>query len=82
MATSIRVWIITLFASQFPLALDLRGAEELRRTFDDAVAPFIKTYCVSCHGKKKPKAKLDLSVYATFDLIAKDHRGSKLVLER
>ena len=28
------------------------------RTFADTVRPFLATYCISCHGREKPKAQL------------------------
>src|SRR5688572_26562947 len=33
----------------------------LETRFDAVVAPFVKTYCVECHGGRKPEAELDLT---------------------
>src|SRR5689334_15387376 len=29
---------------------------EIKKSFKDQVTPFVKTYCVSCHGNRKSKA--------------------------
>ncbi|HWA09661.1 MAG TPA: DUF1592 domain-containing protein [Opitutaceae bacterium] len=50
--------------------------------FHSTVHPFIETYCVSCHGGKKPKAELDLGSYATLDSIRRDPRRWSLIADR
>lgn len=50
--------------------------------FHSTVHPFIATYCVTCHGGKKPKAELDLGAYASMDSIARDPRRWNLIRER
>jgi len=37
----------------------------LQSGFAETVRPFLTTYCVSCHGDKEPKAKLELGGYKT-----------------
>jgi hypothetical protein len=54
----------------------------LEHRFTDVVQPFLKRYCVECHGKKQQKAKLDLSGYASPTAVAKDHRVWDAVAER
>src|SRR5262245_32750733 len=54
----------------------------LQHTFDESVLPFLKTYCVGCHGADKPKGDLDLSPFTTLESVAKDHKRWALVLER
>ncbi len=54
----------------------------LKRDFRDVVSPFLKTYCTGCHGGEKPKAKFDLSPYASLESVANDLGHWKLVLER
>ena len=38
-------------------------AQQRLDRFGDVVQPFLKNYCLACHGAEKPKAKLDLSGY-------------------
>jgi hypothetical protein len=42
----------------------------LERRFATQVRPFLERYCYSCHGPKKPKARLDLSGDATVAAVA------------
>ncbi|HUR56020.1 MAG TPA: DUF1592 domain-containing protein, partial [Gemmataceae bacterium] len=58
-----------------------RGAE-LEQAFQKTALPFVKTYCLPCHGAEKPKGDLDLSPFTTLESVAKDHRRWELVLER
>src|SRR5262245_15019304 len=46
----------------------------LERRFAEVVQPFLKNYCLACHGAEKPKAKLDLSGYTSVAAVAKNHR--------
>src|SRR4030095_15929031 len=55
---------------------------EMARQFRATVGPFLKTYCQSCHGPEQPKAKLDLTRYASLAEVAKNHATWQLVLER
>jgi hypothetical protein len=55
---------------------------ELEKRFTGTVHPFIQTYCVSCHGKDKPKAGLDLSAYTTADDVASGFGNWELVQTR
>jgi hypothetical protein len=45
----------------------------LERQFAGTVAPFVQTYCVSCHGGQKPKGDLDLTRYHRVDEVVLDH---------
>ncbi len=45
---------------------------DLERRFSGTVRPFLQTYCVSCHGKTKPQAQLDLTSYTSIDAVALD----------
>ncbi len=54
----------------------------LEHGFRDTVRPFLDTYCLGCHGKEKPKGDLDLSVYTTFEAVAKDLPQWETVLEQ
>jgi hypothetical protein len=54
----------------------------LERGFAEVVRPFLKSYCLKCHGAQQPQAKLDLSGYTSLPAVAKDHRVWETVLER
>ncbi len=64
-----------------PTAVPTREAD-LGRAFQDSVHPFLKTYCLACHGPDKHKGDLDLSGYTTWETVARDHQRWDLVLER
>src|ERR1051325_8818185 len=55
---------------------------DLQRRFTGTVQPFLESYCFSCHGKEKQKAKLNLSLYTNAEAVAQDYRLWELVLER
>jgi hypothetical protein len=62
-----------------------QGAEtapKLDHDFAQTVHPFLETYCFSCHGKEKQKAKLDLSVYPNLQSVADDYRRWETILEK
>lgn len=70
------------------LVFDARSAtaatdsSELESQFQAAVVPFLKTYCLDCHGGDDPAAKLDLSGYSSADNVAKAHLTWAIVLDR
>lgn len=51
-------------------------------TFHGSVQPFIQTYCVDCHGGKKPEAELDLSSVKAVTAVTSDPSRWNLVLQR
>ncbi len=55
---------------------------ELEQRFTTTVTPFIKAYCISCHGKDRPQAQLDLSSYTNVASAARDYPHWAHVLER
>jgi mono/diheme cytochrome c family protein len=55
---------------------------ELERRFEDVVRPFLKDYCLACHGPNKKEAKLDLSGQASLTDVMKHERLWSLVSER
>ena len=57
-------------------------AAQLEKQFQSSVAPFLKSYCLDCHGGDDPAAKLDLSGYSSADQIAKEHQTWAIVLDR
>jgi hypothetical protein len=50
--------------------------------FESTVLPFLKDYCLGCHGGGKPKGKLDLSGFASVEAVVKNVRVWSGVLER
>src|SRR4051794_11028088 len=88
MTCLLRCVLATLVAGLFSI-IDLRTveaaeprSEQLDRAFRETVQPFLATYCHGCHGKQSPKAKLDLTTYATVGQVAAAHQTWQTVLER
>ncbi len=48
-----------------PVCASAEPGVELDRAFRDSVAPFVKSYCVECHGGVKPKAELNLNGFTS-----------------
>jgi cytochrome c553 len=63
-------------------ALASAGDLRLAHQFDRTVQPFLQTYCVSCHGKEKTEAELDLTPFSTVASIVNGFSYWELVLER
>ena len=57
-------------------------AVTLATQFQSSVAPFLKSYCLDCHGAEVQEAKLDLSGYSSAEAVAKAHQIWAIVLER
>jgi hypothetical protein len=55
---------------------------DLERRFSGTVRPFVESYCVSCHGKEKPKAQFDLSSFSTMASVVEDHAHWAMVKEQ
>src|SRR5260370_1257206 len=62
-------------------AVRLAG-QTLEQRFAESVQPFLKNYCLSCHGTTKQQAKLDLSGYTSVAAVAKDESVWGRVRER
>ncbi len=56
--------------------------DSLEQRFAAKVQPFVESYCVGCHGGKKPKAQLDLSRDLSIVGIIKNMHHWETVLER
>lgn len=50
--------------------------------FKTRVQPFLENYCVSCHGKEKTEAELDLTTYSSMEAVMRDGGRWSLLLER
>jgi mono/diheme cytochrome c family protein len=55
---------------------------ELEQRFAATIRPFLRTYCVSCHGKERPAAQLDLSAFGSLDSVARDYPHWFLVMQK
>src|SRR4051812_42251830 len=64
-----------------PAAAEPEG-QPLELRFAAVVRPFVKPYCLPCHGARKTEAKLDLSGYPSAAGVVKDHRLWEHVRER
>ena len=75
-----------LFFALAPVSLGANaiapGDAALERSFNGTVHPFVETYCVTCHGKEKPEADLDLSPFTTTASVVAGYSYWELVLER
>src|SRR5690348_7926438 len=56
--------------------------QQLSATFDGSIRPFLDTYCVTCHGKTKPKGDFDITPLATMKAVTADPKRWQLVLEK
>jgi len=63
-------------------AADAPDAAALGARFQKSVLPFLKTFCLDCHGNEDPEAKLDLSGYSTAESVATAHQTWAIILER
>lgn len=62
-------------------AADLNsGALEVE--FKNIVAPFLKSYCLDCHGDDVQEAKLTLSEYTSAASVAEAHQTWHIILQR
>lgn len=63
-----------------------RGQDAVRADLDGqftrTVRPFLKTYCINCHGDQRPAAQLDLSGFTTMGTLMQDGRRWSQILER
>src|SRR6516164_3249814 len=73
---------ITLAASLLGLITWPGMADEPDRRFTDVLQPFLKNYCLACHGPVKQQAKLDLSKFTSTAAVVKNHRVWERVAER
>lgn len=79
-ATRLALGLVLAFLPSVAHAADLPAS--LERGLRDVVQPFLRAYCLTCHGNVKPKAGLDLSASATVEAIASDHRRWQAVAEQ
>lgn len=56
--------------------------EPLNKDFESTVRPFLKTYCLDCHGEAVQEAKFDLSGFTSLESVRADLGHWGLVLGR
>jgi Protein of unknown function (DUF1592)/Protein of unknown function (DUF1588)/Protein of unknown function (DUF1587)/Protein of unknown function (DUF1585)/Protein of unknown function (DUF1595) len=71
----------TLILAVTALAADT-PSQDLDRRFNDAIRPFLRTYCVTCHGGQKPAAQFDLGAYGSTASVANDFAHWTLLRNR
>lgn len=54
----------------------------LQKGFANSVAPFLKSFCLDCHGEATQEAKLDLSGYRSARAVAEAHPIWEIILHR
>ncbi|MFO0954796.1 MAG: DUF1587 domain-containing protein, partial [Isosphaeraceae bacterium] len=77
-----RIWLYAFLALSLAPAARAADDAELATGFDRDVRPFLKDYCLGCHGPDRPKAKLDLSGFHSAADVAREYRVWELVAER
>jgi Protein of unknown function (DUF1592)/Protein of unknown function (DUF1588)/Protein of unknown function (DUF1587)/Protein of unknown function (DUF1585)/Protein of unknown function (DUF1595) len=73
------LWIGCLLGTSTGATADDKAVE---RGFETVVLPFVKNYCLGCHGALNPKAKLDLSADRSVEAVVKNEAAWDLVLDR
>ncbi|HET6426389.1 MAG TPA: DUF1592 domain-containing protein [Planctomycetaceae bacterium] len=68
------------FVLFFLVALPLEAAD--LPPFEQAVQPFVKRYCLDCHGADDPAAKLDLSAESSAESVVRHHQVWEMVVQR
>ena len=65
-----------------PLNAAEPDAGSLQNGFEKSVAPFLKSFCLDCHGEATQEAKLDLSGYRNAETVAEAHQTWEIILHR
>lgn len=74
--------VLLLALIAFPLTTAHSIEQPLDRRYTEVVQPFLKHYCLSCHGESKQEAKLDLSGFGSVAVVLKNQGLWDHVLER
>ena len=75
-------WHVLVSRADSDPPTDRKSPDALQKRFDTDVQPFVKRYCVDCHGAKNPEASLDLGRFANLAAVTRDIGHWELVLER
>ena len=60
----------------------IETSAQLDARFNSTVKPFLKTYCVECHGHDKHEGDLNLAAYSSMAAVAKEGGRLGILLER
>jgi mono/diheme cytochrome c family protein len=58
------------------------ASPKLEGEFNRTVRPFLKTYCITCHGAQQPAAQMDVSGFTTMPALMEEGRRWIQILER
>ena len=82
LASALAFLVVLVWANTSRAATPGPTRAELEQRFATTIRPFMQTYCVACHGKDKPQAQLDLTVYTGMESVARDYAHWSLVLTK
>lgn len=79
-------FLLSVLFAAMALGATSSGAEptrpQLEQQFTDRIQPFVKQYCLECHGPTKQEGKLDLSGEKSVPTVVKNYRTWDLIAER
>ncbi len=67
-------FLIAVALGLLPVAVPRAAGREAAPAYQKDVVPFLKTYCASCHGGRKPKAGLSFEKYGDEQAVLKDRK--------
>ncbi len=73
--------VILILLSIAPLCAG-SSSGDLERQFQQSVRPFLKQYCMGCHGTSTPAAQLDMRPYSSMDAVVNDFGRWRLMSGR
>ncbi len=79
---SLLILFAGLFCAQLSAADEEQTRAALNKKFDKKVAPYIKSFCMDCHGTDLQEAKLDLSLFKSTQDVSDAHGLWEIVLTR
>src|SRR5579862_8534390 len=82
LASGFAFLVLLVWAGTSGAAPSGRTRPELDQRFAAMVRPFLRAYCITCHGKDRPQAQFDLTEYTSVDAVARDTSHWSLVLEK
>ena len=65
---------LMLFFALLPVAGAAEAPFDSRSAFEEEIRPFLKRYCLDCHGEKLAEAQLNLAKYETSEAVADEYR--------
>lgn len=77
-----RLLLTTLLLTGSVCSASESDSTELEAGFATTIAPFLKSYCLDCHGQQVQEAKLSLSEYTSAATVSRAHQTWKIILDR